>query len=474
MTSVQLQVQHQPRQSSYLLTVPDDRRKLLAVRWFWLSVFALFGAGMFSVMLVLARMPFIGEILPYADFFHTALVIHVNLSVLVWILAFAGVLFSLAARESAYSIGRLIYPVILLATVMLVVTGFLPQANPMMSNYIPVLEHPVFLTGLVLFGVGIGAQAITAMSAIPPLGTKINGQSVLEFGLNCAAISVVVALLAFIWSWLSLPGQPLTETYFELLFWGGGHVLQYTYTLLMMVCWLWLASVARIPMFMSERVVLVIFFVGLASIFVTPVIYLNWDAAHRLHREMFTWLMSFGGSLATFPLGLAIYFGLLLRAPESDREKSAHAALMTSLLLFGAGGVIGFMITGNNVTVPAHYHGCIVGVTLALMGAAYDMLPRLGFPAVNFRLARLQLWLYGTGQFMHILGLVWSGGYGVERKVAGAAQGLDSFGRVAGMGLMGLGGLVSAIGGFLFIVIAYRAYQQAKPNAINPLETTGE
>jgi cytochrome c oxidase subunit 1 len=210
---------------------------------------------------------------------------------------------------------------------------------------------------------------------------------------------------------------------------------------------------------MSERVVLVIFLVGLASVFVTPVIYLNWDAAHPQHRQMFTWLMSFGGSLATFPLGLAIYIGLLQRAPETPREMSAHAALMTSLLLFGAGGVIGFMITGNNVTVPAHYHGCIVGVTLALMGAAYDILPRLGFPAVNFRLARIQLWVYAIGQFMHISGLVWSGGYGVERKVAGAAQGLDSVGRVAGMGLMGLGGLISAIGGFLFIVIAYKAYQ---------------
>jgi hypothetical protein len=41
---------------------------------------------------------------------------------------------------------------------------------------------------------------------------------------------------------------------------------------------------------------------------------------------------------------------------------------------------------------------------------------------------------------MHIVGLVWSGGYGVQRKVAGAEQVLRSPGEVAGMGLMGLGG----------------------------------
>ena len=40
---------------------------------------------------------------------------------------------------------------------------------------------------------------------------------------------------------------------------------------------------------------------------------------------------------------------------------------------------------------------------------------------------------------MHIVGLVWSGGYGVQRKVAGAEQVLRSTGEIAGMGLMGLG-----------------------------------
>jgi hypothetical protein len=71
--------------------------------------------------------------------------------------------------------------------------------------------------------------------------------------------------------------------------------------------------------------------------------------------------------------------------------------------------------------------------------------------------ARLQPWLYGGGQLLHVLGLVISGGYGVQRKVAGAAQALDSVGRVTGMGLMGVGGLISIAGGFLFIYVCYRA-----------------
>lgn len=43
---------------------------------------------------------------------------------------------------------------------------------------------------------------------------------------------------------------------------------------------------------------------------------------------------------------------------------------------------------------------------------------------------------------LSVIGLAWSGGYGVQRKTAGLSQGLDRFGEIAGMGLMGLGGLV--------------------------------
>jgi len=61
------------------------------------------------------------------------------------------------------------------------------------------------------------------------------------------------------------------------------------------------------------------------------------------------------------------------------------------------------------------------------------------------------------GQLMHIGGLVWSGGYGVQRKVAGAEQVLRSTGEIAGMGLMGAGGLLAIAGGLLFVVVVFKA-----------------
>ena len=52
---------------------------------------------------------------------------------------------------------------------------------------------------------------------------------------------------------------------------------------------------------------------------------------------------------------------------------------------------------------------------------------------------------------------MWSGGYGVQRKVAGSAQVLRTTQEVIGMGVMGIGGLIAVIGGVLFVVVIARA-----------------
>jgi heme/copper-type cytochrome/quinol oxidase subunit 1 len=167
--------------------------------------------------------------------------------------------------------------------------------------------------------------------------------------------------------------------------------------------------------------------------------------------------MRFGGAVAVPPIVLAVAWAVA-RAPRPGAAgRPLRAALLASLALFCAGGLIGFTIGGPNVRIPAHYHGCIVGVTLAMMGMTYLLLPRFGFAAPESRLAAWQPWVYGGGQLLHIVGLVISGGYGVARKVAGGEQVLRSAPEVIGMGIMGLGGLVAIAGGLLFLVVVGRA-----------------
>ena len=441
----------------YTLAVPNDSRRLLALGWLLLCVLALFGAGVFSLLLVVSRTPYIQDVIPWIDFFHSALVVHVDLSVLVWSLAFGGILWSLNQRPGTSWLAWVALVLASAGTAIIMVSPFVRDAQPLMSNYIPVLQHPVFFTGLLTFALGFSLLVINSMVFMAPVGPWMEGQGALRFGLNTAAVAAAVALGCFAWSWLQMPDYLLGESYFELLFWGGGHVMQFTYTLLMLVAWLWLSHSAGLSLPLTPRVVLVILFVGLTCVFVSPLIYLSYPITTLEHVELFTWLMRWGGSLATLPLALALIVGLLRYGGRSDEELLARSCLQSSLFLFGIGGMIGFLISGSTVTIPAHYHGSIVGVTLALMGVCYLLLPQLGFPLRNMRMAIWQPVVYGGGQLLHVAGLVWSGGYGVQRKVAGAEQNLDSIERVAGMGLMGLGGLISAIGGLLFLIVVLRA-----------------
>ena len=441
----------------YELDTSDARCRRMAMSWLLLAIVALIMSGLLSILLVLSRAPYVKDYFPLVDFFHVALVVHVDLSVLVWFVAFGGVLWSLNSLPRWSAFGRIGVGLAAAGAALMSIAPFVGAGRPVMSNYIPVLDEPVFLTGLAVFACGTVCLVLRSMACAPRVGTRPDGAAALRFGLNSSAVSLGIALIAFAWSWMEMPDGLDRRAFYELLFWGGGHVMQFTYTLLMFVAWLWLAHVAGSAVALTPRVVILLFAVGLVSVFLTPVIYLGFSLGSVEHHRLLTWLMRFGGGLAIAPFALALV-AALLRAPKpTARQQPLRAALITSLVLFGAGGVIGFMIRGSNVTIPAHYHGCIVGVTLALMGLTYVLLPRLGFAHVDARLARVQPWLYGGGQLLHIVGLVWSGGYGVQRKVAGAEQSLRSFEQVAGMGLMGLGGLIAVLGGVLFAVIVVKA-----------------
>jgi hypothetical protein len=448
------QLSHAP--AHYRLAVPADTRRGLTTGWLMLGVLALFASGVFSVLLVLSRTPGLKDLFPVADFFHVALVVHVDLSVLVWFVAFGGVFWGLAGTRHWAPAGWAALGLCAAGTLAMSAAPFLGAAHPIMANYIPVLDGWLFLAGLLTFGAGAGVMVLRALGTTQVARGRLDGAAAIRLGLVGAALSAAVALFAFLWSWRALPVSLDAKTYYELLFWGGGHVLQFTWTLLMLVAWLWLADAlgARLPL--SPRVVLVLFALALALVFMTPFVYLAYDVTSVEHRRVLTWMMRAGGGLSILPVGLALAFALADLRGASARGRPLRAALVMSVLLFAAGGLIGFTISGSNVKIPAHYHGCIVGITLAFMGVAYELLPRLGFQAPTGRLATWQPYVYGIGQLLHITGLVWSGGYGVQRKVAGADQVLSGVQQVAGMGLMGLGGLIAVVGGVLFLVVVAR------------------
>ena len=92
--------------ASYHLPISSANARRIATSWLLLGLISLVGAGLFSILLVLARTPNVQEIIPFVDFFHVALVVHVNLSVLIWLLSIAGVLWSLSSSRELSSWDR--------------------------------------------------------------------------------------------------------------------------------------------------------------------------------------------------------------------------------------------------------------------------------------------------------------------------------------------------------------------------------
>lgn len=447
------------------LTVRSDAQRRASAAWLLLGLGALLGAGLFSLLLVLARTPAILEWLPVADFFRVALVVHVNLSVLIWLLSMAGALWSLACLDDAPRWDRLSFIAAAAGTAVVAVSPFAGAGEPLMNNYVPVLQHPVFYGGLGLFAAGITSQLLRCSLSGPFRRSaergRLSGADALRLGSRLAALITAVAILAFLASLAGTPRPFQGQVYFEFLFWGSGHVLQFTHTLLMMVAWVVLAHASGCRFPLSPRLTATFLIILALPVITVPFLYIAHDVLSPGHRLAFTELMKYGG-LSCLPLGLAVLASLRRTAPAAGEARHLRVALLASMALFATGGALGFMISGLDIVVPAHYHGSTVGVTIAYMGLCYYLLPRLGFGPVPRRAAFWQSIVYGGGQLMHILGLAWTGGYGVQRKTAGVDQGVDRLGEIAGMSLMGLGGLVSVIGGLMFLLVAYHSLRNRK------------
>ena len=438
-------------------------------RWLQLGVLALAIAGLFAILLVLSRSPGMDHFFPWIDFFRTALVVHVDQSVLIWFLAMGGVIWSLADRgEGSRRFSSIAYGLVLAGTIGMAISAFVGSGAPLMNNYIPVLQRPLFFISLGLVGVGIVLRLGLMLRRLR-LSTLLGEQAkLIDIAAFTVAIACVTAVIVLGYTWAHLPAELDGAAYYEYLFWGAGHVLQFAYTQMLLLAWLLLMAAcgAKIPV--SPRVVNGLLLLGLLPVLWTIVIYSNYSPVSAEMRIAFTNLMKYGGGFPAIPIGLLVIYGLIRnRGNQTKIASPLRMALWMSLLLFGLGGLIAMMISGVNTVIPAHYHGSIVGVTLALMGFAYLLMPMLGYSNIEGRWATAQPVIYGVGQILHITGLALSGFMGIQRKTAGAAQGLESLKAKLAMGVVGIGGLLAVIGGIIFVWIMMRAFLRGPVNQPN-------
>ena len=415
--------------------------------WLMLALAAIAAATCFAAGLVLTRIPGFGALFPLRNAFPAFLTLHVDFSSGVWFLAMASVLWSLALAERGKAAGTL--PVWITGMGMLAM-GLAPigapQARAILSDYFPVLDHPMFLAGssFVLLGWTLVAVGAALSLGGTPDTSEMPADSVVA--LRWAAAIGLMAILTLGVGWVRIESEDWRPHYSNLV-WGPGHLLQVMQVLLVLAVWLWLARLCgRRPLWpkVLRRLPVLIAIPTIVSAFA-----LTWPShfADGLARFAYTGLMAFAGSVSLISV-LAHAFGKRRVAPDSILYSNL---LDASLLLYSIGIGLGFLIHDNSTLVPAHYHGAIGGITLAYMGVAYRLVERSKASAWSRRWALWQVRAYGIGMLVMIVGLVMTG---LPRKSNDLWDVAHHWSEATGVTLTAIGGSAALAGSFGFIGIA--------------------
>jgi cytochrome c oxidase subunit 1 len=424
----------------FALQIPNGLSRRLAAAWLLLGVAALGVASLFAVALVVARIPPLAKLFPAVDFFYPSLVLHVNLSLLVWFLATACALWSLHSGERRGGWGWGAFALAAAGTVLLVLAP-LAGGEVVMADYVPVLDNRWFFTGLGGFAAGVIAAASRRLAAG---GFGWHGDDAgARLGLTLAAVGALAAGALFAVAYLNADSGAGPHVFYQGLFWSGGHALQGVFALLAVVAWLHLAEAAGMQVGgRTGRGLVLLAFTPVAVMLALPLVF-----AGGALRDAYTVLMAVGGWLAFLPVAS------LVVAEGYRRWRACQAALPgvlhLSLLLFLAGALAGGMIRTGSFLVPAHYHGAIGAVTLAFMLLATRLLPALGGTPLPRR-ADLAAPLYGFGTLLLVIAMAVAGYIGVPRKTPGDPGGLEPA-AVVSLLSMGGGALVALAGTFLFV-----------------------
>lgn len=441
-----------------------ERRLDAEVRhWALLAVAALALAGLLALGLALSRAPGVQDLLP-GDFFRKTLITHVVFSVVVWYLGVLGMMSAWAtaglAEDGLPVKGLVLGPLGLRGAVasfvLLLVPLLMGWGAPSLNNYVPVVAHPAFYAGLALLFLSVALPVVRLLANLP------KGVEARAYGVAAAGLTYLVALACFLLAWVERPPGLTLEPANEMLFWGGGHILQFTNTALMLVAWRVVAEKVHFVPPLPEA-----WFKGILALLATatlagPVFYLLWDAGDARLTLAFTWLYKAGLIVQPVVPMLALVYAFARRGFKLATP--GGSGLVLSLLLFATGGVMGYFVGQGDTRTPAHYHAMIGGVTLAFMAFYVEIvLPRLDRPVQGKRWALAFLWMYGIGQLLHVLGFFAAGARGVARKTAGAAQGLSGGWETVAMGMMAVGAGIAVIGGVIFVVLALRRLLAPQP-----------
>ncbi|HEY0845491.1 MAG TPA: cbb3-type cytochrome c oxidase subunit I [Noviherbaspirillum sp.] len=437
----------------FALQEHHDGRRLVG-GWLLLALAALALSTLCAVLLVAARAPLPGSLPSAGELFSRALVLHVTFAVVIWFLSCAAGFWTLASGATAGTWRWTALGLSGAGLVAMVVPLFSAAAKPVLANYVPVLEHPVFLAGLVLFVAGVSASGAMSLGGIL---RRLKTGEAWRTGAVLSMLAAALALGALLAS-LAQVGLPSTPGAFEAVAWAPGHVLQFVHVLILMSVWAVLGERVTGAAIAPRSWLIALLLLGFAPALAAPVIFASHPVGGLEFNRAFTLLMAWGAWPAAVLLAGQVLHRMW-RARQAAKASPDTVALLLSILLFLIGCVLGAMIRSQSTMIPAHYHGTVGAVTLAYMALGYRLLPMFGASAGAGAMVRRQPAMYGAGLVILALALAWSGWLGVPRKTLHADVITEYPAYLAAMGLVALGGLLAIAGAALYVVNIARSLQ---------------
>ncbi|RLJ70535.1 heme/copper-type cytochrome/quinol oxidase subunit 1 [Hydrogenivirga caldilitoris] len=404
--------------------------------WFLLFILSIGAGGFFALLVALARTPGIADFFPPQLFYHW-LIGHVDLALIIGFLSF---LVSLWYRT--FGLRPLTYELALSygGAFLVFMSALLGLGTPVHNNYIPTIDNLVFFLGVVFFGAAFFLSSLRFLKVAFPLLFK---GELLEAAM---AVSVLLSLLfpvSLVISFLKTPKLSETYLYFESLYWLPGHIHQFINATLLLSSWMVLL---RVSGYEPPRWLRYILFLLLPF----PVLYflLQLFVDNPLSDTVRT--ITTSGYALGIGVPTLIFVASIFKSALSLKSFFGRVALL-SMVMYVFGAFMGYLIAGSDLRIPAHYHGVIASILIALMGLTYHYIQELGYREGLPKLIRLQPYLYGIGMLFFTSGLFWAGVYGAPRKTFGTGY-IESFKVYVFMLIMGLGSVLSVIGGILFVI----------------------
>ncbi|MEJ7621417.1 MAG: cytochrome C oxidase subunit I [Aquificaceae bacterium] len=427
-------------------------------KWLLLSIVSLGLGGLLALVAAVARTPVVYKLVPPGYFYH-AIIGHVDLAIVGFFLTFTLLLWQLTFKEEL----KTPFYLSLTGIFFIALVSLLGVGKGVSNNYLPTIDHPLFWLGALLFFAGfwLGSFGLLARAE-----KGIFSENPREHLASVSILLSIFMLLAFLTSIPKAGSREELYLFYERLYWAPGHTHQFINGVMLLYAWYYLFEIKGVRLELGRLRYVSFLFLSFCFMYVfIPIIFADpvSEGARRL--------TDLGYAVG---LGLPIFFHIFFLLKNFKKDKDLYStAFFISLVLYLLGvfiayaGVLPSLVSyfinpsseyigmKSNLSIPAHYHGVITSQTLAFMTTAYHLFKELGYTQRLSKISLPQVYLYGTGMVLFVLGLFFAGLRNAPRKTYGTGFTDDPV-VLMSLGLMGIGTLLAVAGGAIFVLYSLK------------------